>query len=92
MTLGPLLLTLLAAYLAVVAYGAVGARRKFAGAPLRVVQAGLVLIAPVVLVGSLFASGDAAVVHDWGTLFAAMPVLGLATLILADRIAARVDV
>lgn len=91
MTLGPLLLTLLAAYLAVVAYGAVGARRKFTGAPLRVVQAGLVLIAPLVLVGSLVASGDGAVVRDWGTLFAAMPVLGLVTLILADRIAAQVD-
>lgn len=91
MTLGPLLLTLLAAYLAVVAYGAVGARRKFAGAPLRVVQACLVLIVPGVLVAALFASGDGALVRDWGTMFAAMPVLGVVTLILADRIAARVD-
>jgi len=89
MTLGPLLLTLLAAYLAVIAYGAVGARRKFTGAPLRAVQAGLVLILPIVLVGALIASGDSAVVREWGRLFAAMPVLGLVTLILADRIAAR---
>jgi len=91
MTLGPLLLTLLAAYLAVVAYGAVGARRKFAGAPLRVVQACLVLILPVILVAAMLASGDDAVVREWGKLFAGMPVLGLATLVLADRIAARVD-
>ena len=91
MTLGPLLLTLLAAYLAVVAYGAVGARRKFAGAALRVVQACLVLILPGMLVAALFASGDGAVVREWGKLLAAMPLLGLATLILADRIAAQVD-
>ena len=91
MTLGPLLLTLLAAYLAVVAYGAVGARRKFVGAPLRAVQACLVLILPGALVVALFASGDGAVVQEWGKLFAAMPVLGLVTLILADRIAAQVD-
>ena len=89
MTLGPLLLTLLAAYLAVIAYGAVGARRKFRGTALRVVQAGLVLILPVVVVAVLIASGDGAVVREWGRLFAAMPVLGLVTLILADRIAAR---
>ena len=91
MTLGPLLLTLLAAYLAVVAYGAVGAQRKFAGAPLRLVQACLVLIVPGVLVAALVASGDGAVVREWGRLFAAMPVLGIVTLILADRIAAQVD-
>jgi len=91
MTLGSLLLTLLAAYLAVIAYGAVGARRKFAGMSLRVVQAGLVLILPIIVVAALFASGDAAVVREWGKLFAAMPVLGVVTLVLADRIAARVD-
>lgn len=92
MNLGSLLLTLLAAYLAVVAYGVVGARRKFSGTPLRIVEAGLVLILPVVLVGVLLASGDGAVVREWGKLFAAMPVLGIVTVILADRIAARVDV
>jgi len=91
MTLGPLLLTLLAAYLAAVAYGAVRARRTFRGVPLHVVQACLVLIAPVLLVAILFASGDEAVVREWCKLFAAMPLLGLITLILADRIAARVD-
>lgn len=91
MTLGPMLLTLLAAYLAVIAYGAVGARRKFSGAALRIVQACLVLILPAALVGALLATGDDAVVREWGRLFAAMPVLGLVTLILADRIAARVD-
>jgi len=91
MTLGPILLTLLAAYLAVIAYGAVGARRKFTGTALRIVEAGLVLILPVVLVAVLVASGDGAVVREWGRLFAAMPVLGLVTVILADRIAAQVD-
>ena len=91
MTLGPLLLTLLAAYLAVVAYGAVRARRKFSGASLRVMQACLVLILPMVLGVVLFVSGDGVVVREWGKLFAAMPVLGLVTLILADRIAAQVD-
>ena len=54
-------------------------------------QACLVLIAPVLLVAILFASGDEAVVREWCRLFAAMPLLGLITLILADRIAARVD-
>ena len=91
MTLGPLLLTLLAAYLAVIAYGAVRARRTFSGSALRIVQACLVLIAPVILVGALVASGDVAVVREWGKLFAAMPVLGLITVVLAGRIAAQVD-
>jgi len=91
MTLGSLLLTLLAAYLAVVAYGAVRARRTFAGASLRVVQAGLVLVLPLALAAALFASGDAEVLREWARLFAAMPLLGLVTLILADRIAAQVD-
>lgn len=91
MTLGSLLLTLLAAYLAVIAYGVVGARRKYTGMALRIVQACLVLILPVVLVGALIASGDGAVVREWGRLFAAMPILGLITVILADRIAAQVD-
>ena len=91
MTLGPVLLTLLTAYLAVIAYGVVGARRRFAGMPLRMVEAALVLIAPIVIVGTLFASGDGAVVAQWGRLFAAMPILGLVTAILADRIAAQVD-
>jgi len=91
MTLGPLLLTLLAAYLAAIAYGVVGARRKFAGSALRIVQAGLVLILPIVLVGVLIAGGDGAVVRAWWRLFAAMPVLGVITVILADRIAAQAD-
>ena len=91
MNLGSLLLTLLAAYLAVIAYGVVGARRKFSGTPLRIVQACLVLILPAVLVGALAASGDGVVVREWAILFAAMPVLGLITVILADRIAAQVD-
>jgi hypothetical protein len=91
MTLGPLLLTLLAAYLALIAYGAVRARRKFAGGALRLVQACLVLILPIGLVAALIAGGDGGVVREWGRLFAAMPLLGLLTLILADRIAAQVD-
>ena len=91
MTLGPLLLTLLAAYLAAIAYGVARARRTFAGVALRVVEGGLVLILPLVLVVVLVGSGDAAVVREWGKLFAAMPVLGLVTAILADRIAARAD-
>jgi hypothetical protein len=91
MTLGPMLLTLLAAYLAAIAYGVVRARRIFTGTALRAVEAGLVLILPVVLVGVLVASGDGAVVREWAGLFAAMPVLGLVTAILAERIAAQVD-
>ena len=91
MTLGSLLLTLLAAYLAAIAYGVVGARRKFTGTALRIVEAGLVLILPVVLVGTLLAGGDGALVREWAKLFAAMPVLGVVTVILADRIAAQVD-
>ena len=91
MTLGPMLLTLLAAYLAVIAYGSVRARRKFSGAALRIVQACLILILPAALVGALIATGDGAVVREWDRLFAAMPVLGFVTLVLADRIATRVD-
>lgn len=91
MTLGSLLLTLLAAYLAVIAYGVVGARRKLSGAALRIVQACLILTLPAALVGALIVTGDGEVVRKWGRLFAAMPLLGLVTLIMADRIAAKAD-
>jgi len=91
MTLGTLMLLILTVYLVLIAYGAVRARRKFTGAALRLVQLLLILLLPAAVVGVLLLSGDSVVVRQWGELFAAMPVLGLITLILADRIADKVD-
>ena len=91
MTLGTLLLLILTVYLALIAYGVVGARKRLAGGALRVTRALLILLVPAALVGALYASGEGAVVREWGRLFVLMPILGIAVAYLASRIARNVE-
>ena len=90
MTLGTLLLLVLTLYLVLIAYGVLGAQRKFSGGALRVTRALLVLLLPILLVGGLAASGEGALVREWWRLFALMPVLGIIVALLASRIGRQV--
>ena len=90
MTLGTLLLLILVLYLVLIAYGVVGAQRRFLGPALRITRVLLVLLVPVLLAGALTASGDGALVREWWRLFALMPVLGILVALLASRIGRQV--
>ncbi len=91
MTIGTLLLMILMIYLALIAYGVVGAQRRLSGGALRLTRALLVLLVPALLAGALVASGEGALVRDWWRLFVLMPVLGVVVAFLAARIARRVE-
>jgi hypothetical protein len=90
-TLGTLLLLILIIYLVLIAYGVVGAQRKFSGGSLRIARALLVLLVPAGLAAALAASGDGDLVREWWRFFVAMPILGIVTALLASRIARQVE-
>jgi Mn2+/Fe2+ NRAMP family transporter len=90
MTLGTFLLMILTLYLVLIAYGVVGARRKFSGRPLLLVQGLLVLVLPVALVLAMLFYDERDILIQWLRLFIAMPILGVIVAILADRIARKV--
>ena len=91
MTIGITFLLVLTAYLAVIAYGIVGARRRLTGRTLLVTEILLVLMLPVLVAGLLAATGEAELVREWGRFFLAMPVAGAIVAVLTDQIARRVD-
>ena len=91
MTLGTFLLMLLTLYLVLIAYGVVSARRKFTGGALLLVQGLLVLVLPVALALAMLSYDERDVLIQWSRLFLAMPILGVVVVILADRIARKVD-
>jgi hypothetical protein len=91
LTLGTLLLLILVLYLVLIAYGVVGAQRRFSGPALRITHVLLVLLVPVLLAGALAASGDGALVREWWRLFVLMPLLGILVALLASRIGRQVD-
>ena len=91
MTIGTTFLLILTAYLALIAYGIVGARRRLAGKALLVTEILLVLVLPVLLAGLLVATGEGELVRAWARFFIAMPVAGAIVAVLADQIARRVD-
>jgi hypothetical protein len=90
-TIGTTFLLILTAYLALIAYGIVGARRRLTGRGLRIAEILLVLVLPVLLAGVLAATGEGELVREWGRFFIAMPVAGAIVAVLADQIARRVD-
>ena len=90
MTLGPLFLTIVTAYLVLVAYGTVGARRRLAGRGLVIALLLLVLLPPAVIAGALVASGEGSVVREWHRLLIAMPIVGGLVALVAEQVARRV--
>ena len=91
MTIDSLLLTLVAAYLALVAYGVVGARRRLSGRPKLVAEALMVVLPPVLIAGALAAAEEAALVAIWWRLFVLMAVTGAVVAVVAEQVARRVD-
>jgi len=90
-TLGITFLVVLTAYLAVIAYGVVGARHRLAGKGLIVTEVLLVLLLPALLAAILGATGEMDIVREWGRFFLAMPVAGAIVVVLTDQVARRVD-
>ena len=90
MTLGPLFLTIVTAYLVLVAYGTVGARRRLHGRGLMVALLLVVLLPPAIIAGALVASGEGGVVREWHRLLIAMPVVGALVALAAEQVARRV--
>ena len=91
MTIDSLLLTLVAAYLALVAYGVVGARRRLTGRARLSAEALMVALPPILIAGALVAIGEAALVATWWRLFVLMALAGAIVAVVAEQVARRVD-
>lgn len=90
MTLETLFLVLIPTYLALIAYGVVGARRRGLPSRVRLGTAVLtVLIPPAAILGALYATGDAFLIAGWGVVTLAMFGMGIATALLTEYIARR---
>jgi hypothetical protein len=90
MTLETLFLVLIPLYLAMVAYGVVGARRRGTPGRVRVVGAALmVLIPPLAILAALYSTGDAFLIAGWGVVTLAMLASGIATAIVTEFVARR---
>jgi len=90
MTIDSLLLTLVAAHLALVAYGVVGVRRRLAGRPKWVAEALMVVLPPAMIAGALVYFDEGALVAAWWRLFALMVVAGAIVAVVAEQVARRV--
>ena len=90
MTLETVFLTLVTAYLVLVAYGVVGARRRHVGRAKLIAEALLVILPPALIAGALAAAGEGALVTQWWRLFALMLVAGAVVAIVAEQVARRV--
>ena len=91
MTLESLFLTLVAAYLALIGYGVVGARRRLKGRSLLAAEALMVALPPLLIAGALAAAGEGALVATWWRLFALMIVTGAIVAVVAEQVARRVE-
>lgn len=90
MTLENLFLVLVPTYLALVAYGVVGARKRSLGSASRFLSiALLVLIPPVAILVALYSTGDAFLLAGWGVVMLAMLAGGIGTAALAWFISGR---
>lgn len=90
MTLETLFLVLIPTYLALIAYGVVGSRRRKLPGRARAISAALmVLIPPIAIIGALYATGDAFLIAGWGVVALAMLASGIVTAIIAEAIARR---
>lgn len=91
MTLETLFLIVVPLYLALVAYGQVGARKRELGGRTRAVAGGLrVALVPLALLLALWSTGDAVLLARWGAVTLGMLVAGAIVAALVEVVAPRV--
>ncbi|WP_294395482.1 hypothetical protein [uncultured Sphingomonas sp.] len=91
MTIDMLFLILIPLYLATIAYGVVGARRRGAPGRLRmVVTVLMVLVPPLAILYALHSTGEPALIAAWGMVAWAMLASGAATAVFTELVARRV--
>ena len=91
MTLETLFLIVVPAYLAIVAYGQVGARRRGLARKMRALTGALrVIVPPVAVFVALLSTGDAFLIAAWGLMTLGMAVTGAIVAGLVEVIAPRV--
>jgi hypothetical protein len=90
MTLPTLFAVLVPAYLALIAYGVVGARRRgLAGRARAVATVVMVLLLPLAVLAALGSIGDVALLAKWSAVTLAMLGFGIVTALLTEIIARR---
>lgn len=91
MNLVTLFLVIGAIYLAIIAYGVVGTRKRALPPRLRVITAAIqVILPPAVLFGLLLMSRDSLLIGGWGPLLAMLLVAGALLALCTDIVARRV--
>ena len=91
MTLETLFLIVVPAYLAIVAYGQVGARWRGLAPKMRGVTGALrVIVPPVAMFVALLSTGDALLIAGWGVVTLGMSVAGAIVAGLVEVVAPRV--
>ena len=91
MTLETLFLIVVPAYLAIVAYGQVGARRRGLAARMRTVTGALrVIVPPTAVFVTLLSTGSAPLIARWCMVTLAMAVAGAIVAGLVEVVAPRV--
>ncbi|NIJ09597.1 hypothetical protein FHS31_003234 [Sphingomonas vulcanisoli] len=91
MTLETLFLIVIPAYLAIVAYGQVGARRRGLAPKMRAMTGALrVLLPPVAIFVALLSTGDALLIMGWGMVTLGMAVAGAIVAGLVEVVAPKV--
>jgi hypothetical protein len=90
-TLDTFFLLLIPTYLALIAYGQVGARKRRLSPRMRAITAGIrVALPPVVLIGTLLWEGDSALAHAWVPVVIGMAVAGAIAAALVEFVAPKV--
>lgn len=91
MTLDTFFVLLIPTYLALIAYGQVGSRKRKLPPRMRAITAAIrVILPPVVLVGTLLWDGDAALVRAWVPVVIGMAVAGVIVAALVEFVAPKV--
>jgi hypothetical protein len=90
-TLDTFFILLIPTYLALVAYGQVGSRKRKLPPRTRAITAAIrVLLPPVVIVGTLLWEGDPALAHAWLPVVIGMAVAGVIAAAMVEFVAPKV--
>ncbi len=91
MTLQTLYVVVVPLYLALIAYGQVGARKRGLSGRVRLIAGALrVILPPAALMLALWSTGDALLIANWGAVTAGMLVAGAIVAGVVEVVAPRV--